>query len=122
MSEPYYSDAALAKQAEMDRKVAAGEPITTDDLLGCLQPRDPRQFRYGACPQQVEGVDRRGRPFYFRERHGEWTLDVGEAGWGAYRDWPNDGTAVAEGDGDPDCDEIDRLISLHLGDGWVAVP
>ena len=122
MSEPYYSDHALAKQAEFDRKTAAGEHINPSDMLGIFQPRDPRVHRYGRCPQQVEGVDRVNRPFYFRERGGDWELTVGEPGWGAYLDWPNEGSLVAYGDSDPDCDEIDRLICLHLGSGWVAVP
>jgi hypothetical protein len=37
----WYSDTALAKQAEMQRKTLTGEPITTDDLLGSYQPRTP---------------------------------------------------------------------------------
>jgi hypothetical protein len=122
VSAPYYSDEALAKQAEMDRKRAAGEPITTDDMLGILQPRDPRIHRYGQCPQQVEGIAKNGRPFYFRERGGEWTLDVGpvdaEPG---YLMWCDSEESVAYGDWEPDCDEIDQLITQHLGAGWVQV-
>lgn len=35
----WYSDAAIAKMAELDRKKAAGEPIGILDLAGILEPR-----------------------------------------------------------------------------------
>jgi hypothetical protein len=35
----WYSDEALAKQAEIKRRTATGEPITTDLMLGVLEPR-----------------------------------------------------------------------------------
>ncbi|MDG5773926.1 hypothetical protein [Mycolicibacterium fortuitum] len=115
MADDYYSDAALAKQAEVDRKKAAGEPITTDDLLGILEPRDPRTHRYGLCPQQVEGVaERDGRRFYFRERGNHWRLHlIDDNGI----DWAN---PIAEADGSPGCDEIDQIITDHLGP-WTRV-
>lgn len=33
----------------------------------------------GACPFQAEGTIN-GKPFYFRARHGSWTLEVAEVG------------------------------------------
>lgn len=39
MSESWYSDAALAKQAELKRRTEAGEPITTDLMRGIWEPR-----------------------------------------------------------------------------------
>ncbi|MFV8301264.1 hypothetical protein ACNQP7_31695 [Mycolicibacterium fortuitum] len=115
MADDYYSDAALAKQAEVDRKKAAGEPITVDDVLGILEPRDPRVNWYGLCPQQVQGVaERDGREFYFRERGGYWRLHlVDDNGI----DW---GNTVAEGEGEPSCDEIDQIITDHMGP-WTQV-
>lgn len=37
--EPWLSDAALVKQAELRRKFSTGEPITVDDMAGSLEPR-----------------------------------------------------------------------------------
>jgi hypothetical protein len=44
----------------------------------------------GACPTQATGrYTESDRPFYFRARHGVWTLQVGEPGWPTdYCDWP----------------------------------
>lgn len=44
----------------------------------------------GACPTQATGrYTASDRPFYFRARHGGWTLDLGEPGWPTdYCDWP----------------------------------
>lgn len=98
---------------------AQGRP-STDQLLGAIKPAHPGEFRYGACPQQVTGRDKAGRPFYFRERHGEWTLHLGDASWPTdYVLWPTGGEIVAEGNGSPDPDFIDGLITLHLGEGWT---
>ena len=45
----------------------------------------------GACPTQAEGLTADGRPYYFRARHGDWTLEVGEVGWPVdYGKWPHD--------------------------------
>jgi hypothetical protein len=41
----------------------------------------------GASPTQVEGRLADGRPFYFRARHGEWTVSVGPKGAPSYGDW-----------------------------------
>ncbi len=39
MNDNWYSDSALAKQAEAERRMAADEKLTTDLMLGILQPR-----------------------------------------------------------------------------------
>jgi hypothetical protein len=45
----------------------------------------------GAAPTQAWGRTGDNRPFYFRARRGEWTLEVGERGWPTfYADWPRD--------------------------------
>lgn len=77
----------------------------------------------GACPTQAEGFTKDGRPFYFRARHGEWTLDVGEVGWPDYTNWPigdawNTGREVAAGD-DPtegwmEPDDVLAILDAHL--------
>lgn len=109
-ADEYYSDAALAKRAEFDRKTAAGEPINPFDMLGILEPRDPNVNRYGQCPQQVEGIaERDGRRFYFRERHDRWRLHLVIDG---DIDWDN---SIVEGAGSPTCDEIDRIITDAMG-------
>lgn len=110
MSDSYYSDEALRKQAELDRKhAAAGEPIDLADLLGIFEPRDPRATAYGLCPTQLSGVTAGGDRFYFRARHGEWRLEV-------------DGKVVASGDDDTGgymhADVVDAIVSRELGDGW----
>jgi hypothetical protein len=80
----------------------------------------------GACPTQAIGRTAMGRPYYFRARHGDWTLEVGEpewptdygrwqlapAGWGA--------NLVASGS-DPSAgwmedDEVLPILDEHLAD------
>jgi hypothetical protein len=41
----------------------------------------------GMCPAQAVGHLADERPFYFRARHGEWSLEVGPLGAGADDDW-----------------------------------
>ena len=90
------------------RKINETRPYTIDSIGG-------------ACPAQAEGITDEGRPFYFRARHGEWTLDVGEVGWPRYTDWPEGSwgtTEVASGD-DPSNgwmgeDEVVALLDAHL--------
>ncbi|TXH58293.1 MAG: hypothetical protein E6Q97_02575 [Desulfurellales bacterium] len=78
-------------------------------------------FRYGACPQQVEGIDKAGRPFYFRERHQHWTLHVGPVGVEPdYLVWSDSQELIAEGVGQPEPDGIDAIITKELGAGWVS--
>ncbi|MBU8814115.1 hypothetical protein KL953_35230 [Mycolicibacterium goodii] len=79
-------------------------------------------YRYGLYPQQVQGIDKRQRPFYFRERHGHWTLEVGPISADPdYLAWAEQGNEIAHGDWMPEPDEIDQLITKHLGAGWVQV-
>ena len=81
----------------------------------------------GACPAQAVGRLADDRPFYFRARHGEWTLEVGPPGADADDDWPvsvRPGTqdlvwAVAVGE-DPTMgympeDTVRELLEEHLG-------
>lgn len=81
-------------------------------------------FRYGACPQQVEGIFGswpKQTPFYFRERHSHWALRVGETGWTPdFLAWGNEGQVIAEGDGYVTADEIDALLTKHLGP-WIRL-
>ena len=45
----------------------------------------------GACPTQATGRTPSGRPYYFRARHGDWTLEVGEPDFPTdYVHWPTD--------------------------------
>lgn len=107
MSDSYYSDEALRKQADLNRKHAAGEPIDLADMRGIFQARDPRATAYGSCPTQLAGVTAGGDRFYFRARHGEWRLEV-------------DGKVVASGDDDTGgymhADVVDAIVSRELGD------
>lgn len=75
----------------------------------------------GGCPTQADGRTSDDRPFYFRARHGEWALKLGNVGAPTcYVDWPDDGkTLVAEGD-DPsggfmDVDDVLAILDTHLG-------
>lgn len=45
----------------------------------------------GECPTQAEGrYTDSDRPYYFRARHGRWTLEVGDPGWPTdYCQWPD---------------------------------
>ena len=78
----------------------------------------------GACPTQAEGRTVGDRPYYFRARHGDWTLEVGEpdfptdyCSWPATRhDW--DAYLIAQGD-DPsngfmDDAEVLAILDEHL--------
>lgn len=49
----------------------------------------------GACPTQAEGETADGREFYFRARHGKWSLQVAAA---PGQDAIEDGPVVAAGD------------------------
>ena len=66
-------------------------------------------------PNQVEGKFSDGRPFYFRARHGHWTLHVGKVGWkiGDEAAWIiEDGFEVAEGDSEPEEDwEVLQILA-----------
>ena len=44
----------------------------------------------GACPTQAEGrYTESDRPYYFRARHGAWSLTIGDPGWPTdYLAWP----------------------------------
>lgn len=46
----------------------------------------------GKCPTQAEGrYTETNRPYYFRARHGRWTLHIGNPDWPTdYREWPKD--------------------------------
>lgn len=78
----------------------------------------------GACPTQAWGRTADDRPFYFRARHGEWTLEIGNTGWPTdYSDWPRVKTAppwfYAEG-ADPSFGwmepaQVERILAEHLG-------
>jgi hypothetical protein len=62
-----------------------------------------------ACPQQLSGeVD--GVPFYFRERHGEWCLEILPAAWDGYSRLPL-GREIAYGY-DDDYRDVVELIQL----------
>lgn len=77
-----------ARYEERLRKVGEGRSYTVTSIGG-------------ACPTQAEGVTADGRPYYFRARHGRWTLDVGEVGWPEYCEWPGDvwdQKRIADGD------------------------
>lgn len=73
----------------------------------------------GMCPTQADGLTPGGRPYYFRARHGRWTLDVGQPGWPVgLLDWPGDGEQVAAGDdpshGSMTDDEVLVILDEHL--------
>lgn len=52
----------------------------------------------GSCPTQAQGRTASGRAFYFRARHGEWRLLVGEdTDPTEYPKWRGEGEHVAEG-------------------------
>lgn len=78
----------------------------------------------GACPTQAQGRTVGNRPYYFRARHGEWTLEVGEPDFPTdYLEWPStrhdwDAYLIAEGD-DPsggwmEDDEVLAILDQHL--------
>lgn len=81
----------------------------------------------GMCPAQALGRLADERPFYFRARHGEWSLEVGPPGVDPNDDWhglvvPGTDTlawAVAVGD-DPTQGwmpegMVRQLLEEHLG-------
>lgn len=77
----------------------------------------------GSFPTQATGRTVGDRPFYFRARHGSWTLELGETGWPTdYVDWPTDrwppGELLAEGDDESHgCmarADVERILEQHL--------
>jgi hypothetical protein len=83
----------------------------------------------GACPTQATGRNVDGRPFYFRARHGHWTLELGQPGWPTdYSDWPHDVMAdepevflAAQGDDDTHGWMEDEAV-LAILDRHLPVP
>lgn len=81
----------------------------------------------GLCPAQAVGRLADDRPFYFRARHGEWSLEVGAPGADPNGDWHGyvrPGTqdlalAIAVGedptDGRMPEATIRQLLQEHLG-------
>lgn len=81
----------------------------------------------GMCPAQAVGRLADQRPFYFRARHGEWSLEVGPPGANPGDDWHGfvrPGTqelawGVAVGDDPTEGwmpeDTIRELLDEHLG-------
>ena len=85
---------------------------------------EPVHLRYGGqwtctgCPVQAEGRLDSGRPWYFRARHGEWVLRVGE---------PSDDNAVSSpcvADGldpwDGFMPQAEAAARIHAGLRWFA--
>lgn len=75
----------------------------------------------GGCPTQAEGRTADDRPFYFRARHGNWTLDLGPVGAPTHLlDWPDGGEKlIAEGD-DPsgglmEWEDVLAILDAHFG-------
>ena len=73
----------------------------------------------GACPTQAEGRTANDRPFYFRARHGEWDLRLGNATDPTYYpDWDGWGDIVASGEdgseGWMDEAEVLAILDAHL--------
>lgn len=99
------SDCGLAAYRARLAEVSATRPYTIDSLGG-------------ACPTQAEGRTDDDRPFYFRARHGEWTLSVGDVGAPIDSVYDFDGNR-AEGD-DPsggfmEWDDVLPILDAHLG-------
>ena len=68
----------VKRQAARWERIRAGRDYQIDELGG-------------ACPTQATGRNVDGRPFYFRARHGHWTLELGKPEWPTdYSDWPID--------------------------------
>ena len=89
-------DCGRADYAELLRVANEGRPYTITSIGG-------------ACPTQAEGVWIDGNPYYFRARHGDWSLKVAES---------PDGDAVAgrwiAGGDDPDHGwmEVDAVLAI----------
>ena len=77
----------------------------------------------GACPTQADGRTGDDRPYYFRARHGTWTLRVGEPGWLTdFCEWPaRDTDPIASGvdlsKGFMDDEAVLAILDEHLGGG-----
>lgn len=80
----------------------------------------------GACPTQATGHLADGRPFYFRARHGEWTLHVGPVGASDADDFRGnwiieDACEVASGDDDTNGYMNDAEVRAILDANFGAV-
>jgi len=85
---------------------------------------------HGDLPTQAWGRTADGRPWYFRARHGRWTIEVGDdRSWPTnYAEWPRPDLAfdqidweqfvVAEGEDDTlgsmEADDVHDLLAEHL--------
>lgn len=78
------------------------------------------EFVGGLVPTQAWGRTGQDRPFYFRARHGDWTLHVGEKGWPTdLVAWPEDGTLIARGY-DPTGGCMDEFEVQQILDAWLG--
>lgn len=72
----------------------------------------------GQCPTQAEGVTDEGLPFYFRFRHGHWSLETFPPG--RLYDWYA-ATLVADGYDDRQADgtmwqhEVEAILEKYFG-------
>ncbi len=78
----------------------------------------------GVCPTQADGTFD-GNPFYFRARHGDWTLDVVAPGHDPVMPLAEETLFSASGDdeseGYMDPDDVQRLL-LHYYNCWFGQP
>ena len=66
----------------------------------------------GMCPTQAEGTIN-GNPFYFRARHGEWTLDVPPPGTNPVRARSDEALLQMEGD-DPSLGVMEKQEVMDI--------
>jgi hypothetical protein len=68
----------------------------------------------GSFPTQAEGTTADGRPFYFRARHGDWSLEIG--GWDDrgrdYLHWRDYNTLASGDDASHGCMTDDAVLAV----------
>lgn len=70
----------------------------------------------GACPTQAEGVTADGHHYYFRARHGQWTLQVATQPGADPLDAPHRASGHDDTYGWMEDDAVLAILDAHLGD------
>jgi DNA (cytosine-5)-methyltransferase 1 len=99
----------------------AGRIRTEEAAGGQLVPLDEGagftlEYLAGSCPTQAWGWLPDSSPFYFRARHGRWTIEVGNIGWPLlYDQWPEDPEVLTSGEdpthGHMSAQDVRRILS-----------
>lgn len=94
--------------------------------VGMYEDDDMADYPYGICPAQVNGVLPDGTPFYYRSRHGQWAIHLGQPGWHPnVIEWPGVWGEHIFAIGHVDIvkgDEVNELLNATFPEWRVSTP